>query len=57
LISSAFGDVTDGSLSQTILEVSVYATIGESLFPGGAVVDEGVFGKLDVVCMVVFNVD
>ena len=55
LLSSSFGDVVDGSLSQTILEVCVYAAICESLLPGGAVVDEGVVGKLAAVCMVVLN--
>jgi hypothetical protein len=31
LFSSAFGDIVDGSCSHTILEVRIYATIGESL--------------------------
>ena len=55
LLSSAFGDVVDGSFSQTNLEVHVYTAIGESLLPGGAVVDEGSVGKSAVVCMVVLN--
>ena len=47
----------DGSLSQNILKVRIYATLGESLLPGGTVVNEGIVSKLVVECVVVFNFD
>jgi hypothetical protein len=57
LFPSTFGDVSDGSFGQAIMEVSAYATIGESLLPGGAMVDEDVVCKLAVVCIVVLDLD
>ena len=57
LFLSTFSDVSDGSFVQAILEVCIYATIGESLLPEGAVVDEGIVCKLTIVCMEVFDLD
>ena len=56
LLPSAFSNVSDGSLCQSVLEVGIDPTIGESLLPLGAVVNEGIIGESAVVCMVVFNV-
>ncbi len=51
---SNFGDVSDGSFSQAVLEVGIDPTVGESLLPLGAVVDECIVGKASIVGMVVF---
>ena len=57
LLSSNFGDVSDGSFSQTILKVGIDPTVGESLLPLGAMVDERIVGKASIVGMVVFDGD
>jgi hypothetical protein len=56
LLPSASSNVSDGSLCQSVLEVGIDPTIGESLLPLRAVVNEGVVGEASVVCMVVFNI-
>ena len=57
LFSSYLGDISDGSFSQTVLEVGIDNTVGESLLPLGAMVDECIVGKVAIVDMVVFNGD
>ena len=57
LLSSAFSDVPDGSLRQAVLEVGIDPTIGESLLPRGAVVNEGVVGEAAIVGVIMFDVD
>lgn len=39
---SAFSDVADGSFGHTILEIGIYARIGELLLPDKAVVGGGI---------------
>ena len=57
LLPSNFGDVSDGSFSQAILEVGIDPTIGESLLPLGAMVDERIVGEACAIGVVVFNGD
>ncbi len=57
LFPSYLGDISDGSLSQAILEVGIDPTVGESLLPLGAMVDERIVVKASIVSMVVINGD
>ena len=57
LLSSILHDSSDGSFSQSVLEMGIDPTIGESLLPCGAVVDEGIVGEAAVVGVVVLDGD
>ena len=57
LLPSNFGYVFDGSFSQTILKMGIDPTVGESLLPLGAMVDECIVGEGAIVGMVVFDGD
>ncbi len=57
LLSSILRDSSDGSFSQSVLEMGIDPTVGESLLPCGTVVDEGIVGEAAVVGVVVFNID
>ena len=50
-------DSSDGSFSQSVLEMGIDPTISEPLLPCGTVVDEGIVGEAAVVGVVVLNVD
>jgi hypothetical protein len=51
LLPSALSDVSDGSLYQVILEVSIDPTIGELLLPLRTVVNDGIVGEATNVCV------
>ncbi len=57
LFPSYLGDISDGSLSEAVLEVGIDLAVGESLLPLGAVVDEPIVGKAAIVGVVMFNGD
>ncbi len=57
LLPSNFSDISDGSFSQAVLEVGIDPTVGESLLPLGAVVNECIVSEAAIVSMVVFNGD
>ena len=57
LLPPNFGNVSDGSFSQAILEMGIDPTVGESLLLLGAMVDERIVGEASIVGMVVFNGD
>ena len=57
LLPPNFGDVSDGSFSQAILKMGIGPTVGESLLPLGAMVDDRVVSKAAIVGMVVFDGD
>ena len=48
--------VSDSLLSASILEVCVYATVGDTLYHSFAVLDEHVVYKASVVTMVVLHI-
>ena len=57
LFSPYFGDVSDGSFSQAVLEVGIDPTVGESLLPLKAVADEHIVSEAAIVGMVVLDGD
>lgn len=57
LLSSAFRNISDGSLRQPVLEVGIDPTIGELLLPLGAVGDENIVGKAAIAGMAELNWD
>ncbi len=57
LFPSYLSDISDGSFSQAVLEVGIDPTVGESLLPLGAMVDERIVGEASIVSVVVFNGD
>jgi hypothetical protein len=57
LLPSVFRNSSDGSFSQSVLEMGINPTVGESLLPCGTVVDEGIVGEAAVVGVVVLNID
>ena len=57
LLPALLFDRSNGSFSNTILEVGVDSTVGKSLFLSCAVVDECIVGETAIVCMIVIDAD